>query len=321
MILFGRTRRLLMAVAALAFAACGCSSTDGNGGEPVDVAGVWNITETYLTDTCEGGGGSDTYQVTITQNGNAVTLMYSDGDTVSGTINGNKIQYSGSYDEEGGTMTVSAEFTVSADGRSMQGTDSWSWTNGSMNCSGTDSFSGTRETGGGNGGGGNGGGGNGGGGNGGGDGGTAGDGGAGGSIGPLTWVSSNLTIVPTDGCEFFSDSRALTFEMTIQGSTLTLVESSGMTVSTDEYMETDDEVTVAGLAEDSSQDPCLVELDDAMQLGLDDPDVRIDQNDTLSVTWNHAEAELSTDECQGVWWVDLPCSGVATLTLTQSPAP
>ena len=62
-------------------------------------------------------------------------------------------------------------------------------------------------------------------------------------------------------------------------------------------------------------------LDDAMQLGLDDVDVSIDQNTTLSVIWDHAEDEVSTDECMGVWFNDLPCSGEVTLTLTQSPAP
>lgn len=158
------------------------------------------------------------------------------------------------------------------------------------------------------------------GGGGGGDGGTGGIGGGG--IGPLTWVSSDLTIVPTDECLFFDETEALTFEMTIEGSTLTLFEpATGLEVSTDDYMETDDAVNVNGLAQDSTQDPCLVKLDDAMVLGLDNTDVSIDQNTTLSVTWTHAEDENSTNECDGVWLVPLPCSGQANLTLTQSPAP
>ena len=157
---------------------------------------------------------------------------------------------------------------------------------------------------------------------------TLGGGGAGGAggmgggmIGPLTWVASGITIVGVDECEFFNPDEALSFEMTIDGSTLTLAQPGGLSVSTDNYFDTADEVAVSGVGEDSSQAPCIVELQDAMQLGLDDVDVSIDQNDTLSVTWDHAEDETSVDECPGVWFVDLPCSGEVTMTLTQSPAP
>jgi hypothetical protein len=156
------------------------------------------------------------------------------------------------------------------------------------------------------------------------DGGVGGEGGAGGAvgIGPLTWVASDIVIVDADSCEFFDETEALTFEMTIQGSTLTLVNTdTSLTVSTDDYMPTDDEVTVTGRAENNNNDPCIVQLDDAMQLGLDNTDVSIDQNSTLSVTWDHAEEETSVDECMGIWFVDLPCAGEATMTLTQSPAP
>lgn len=158
---------------------------------------------------------------------------------------------------------------------------------------------------------------------GGGGGGAGGEGGMGGSgIGPLTWVASDIMIVDTDECMFFNESEALTFEMTIQGSTLTLVETdTTLTISTDDYMETDDLVRVDGRSENNNFDPCIVQLDDAMQLALDDTDVSIDQNSTLSVTWDHVEEELSTNECLGVWFNDLPCAGRVTMTLTQSPAP
>lgn len=155
-------------------------------------------------------------------------------------------------------------------------------------------------------------------------GGAGGEGGmGGGGIGPLTWVASDLMIVGTDECEFFNEAEALSFEMTIDGSTLTMTEPDiGIVLSTDNYFDTADEVIVTGTAEDSSVAPCIVTLDDAMQLGLDNIDVSIDQNDTLSVTWNHVEEEASTDECgPGIWFVDLPCAGEMTLTLTQSPAP
>lgn len=119
----------------------GTAGTGGTGGEPVDVAGVWNMTATVVSDSC-GGSGSNTYQVTITQSGNALTAQLRGG-FLSGTINGNRIDLSGTVSEGGGTTTVSMTLTVSADGRSMQGSDDWSWTDGSQNCSGSDSLSGT----------------------------------------------------------------------------------------------------------------------------------------------------------------------------------
>jgi len=160
-------------------------------------------------------------------------------------------------------------------------------------------------------------------------------GGSGGTIGPLTWVASNIMVVGTDECRFFDESEALTFEMNIEGSTLTMTDTvTSLSLSTETYMETDDEVTVSGLTDNADVPPCIAELDDAMQLGLDDPNVSIDQNSTLSVTWTHAEADVSTaydDACtldeNGdpidpiLWFNDLPCSGQVTMTLTQSPAP
>lgn len=153
--------------------------------------------------------------------------------------------------------------------------------------------------------------------------GTGGAGGEGGSIGPLTWVSSDIMIQGEDECMFFLESESLTFEMVIEGSTLTIATQLGdspdsiLSASTDSYAPTDDEVTVTGSVENANFDPCVVQLDDAFRLGLDDPDISIDENDTLSVIWNHVEEELSTDECDGVWFNALPCSGEATMTLTQ----
>lgn len=143
-----------------------------------------------------------------------------------------------------------------------------------------------------------------------------------GGIGPLAWVASNISIVGTDSCEFFSETEALTFDMFIEESSLSLqLQDTTLVLSTDTYMETDDEVLVTDSTENSEFDPCIVMLDNAMQLGLDDPTTSIDQNTTLTVTWDHTEDEVSMNECMGVWFVDLPCAGEATLTLTQSPPP
>jgi len=106
--------------------------------------------------------------------------------------------------------------------------------------------------------------------------------------------------------------------MNIDGSDLTLeLPNSNFILSTDDYDPMDTSVIVMGSATNDEFTPCEVQLNDDMTMALDDPNVSIDQNDTLTVQWFHDEEELSTDECGGVWFVDLPCFGEAELTLTR----
>lgn len=166
----------------------------------------------------------------------------------------------------------------------------------------------------------------------GGSGGTAGSGGsvgAGGSggfggeavIGPLTWTSTGLTIV-ADDCEFFVD-EALTFEIRIQGSAVDMMADphSSLAASTDNYSPESDTVLLTGSQINENFLPCRVDLQDAFALTLDDPNVSLDQNSTVQVTWDHVEADVSDNpgDCEGEWFVSLPCSGEATFTLTQQP--
>jgi hypothetical protein len=123
----------------VAFVACG-----GEEGcaEPVDVAGNWQMTSTVVSDNCDGRE-NQTFPMTITQDGDALTVETPEL-TFTGTICGNEIQMDGSFPDEGGTTTVKATLVVSTDGNSMQGSDTWTWTDGFDSCSGSDSLSGTR---------------------------------------------------------------------------------------------------------------------------------------------------------------------------------
>lgn len=149
-----------------------------------------------------------------------------------------------------------------------------------------------------------------------------GTGGTGGTIGPLTWTSGDLTIIG-DECEFFDPNEMLTFAITIDGSTVTMEVTDppgiGLQVSTDNYDPADDAVLLTGIATNDEFPPCVVELADAFELSLDDPDSSLDENVTVQVTWSHSETDVSdtVGDCQGEWFVDLPCSGEATFTLTQ----
>jgi hypothetical protein len=81
--------------------------------------------------------------VTIVQEGNALAGQTL-GATFPGTICGNQIQMSGSFSEYGETTTVDLQLTVSADGNSLEGSDSWNWTDGVESCGGSESLRGTR---------------------------------------------------------------------------------------------------------------------------------------------------------------------------------
>jgi hypothetical protein len=130
-----------MALAVLAFAACG--DGDGDCGEPLDVAGEWLMTATPIEDTCDGDLTPYMFGVTIIQEGNALAGQTL-GATFPGTICGNQIQMNGSFSEYGETTTVNLRLTVSADGNSVEGSDTWNWTDGVESCGGSESLSGTR---------------------------------------------------------------------------------------------------------------------------------------------------------------------------------
>jgi hypothetical protein len=129
---------LLLGVAVFAFAACG----DGGCADPVDVAGEWEVTSTVVSDDCDGRE-NQTFLMTITQDANALTAETPEL-TFNGTICGNQLQMTGSFREDGGTVTVNGTLVVSEDGSSMEGSDDWTWTDGVESCSGSDSLSASR---------------------------------------------------------------------------------------------------------------------------------------------------------------------------------
>ncbi len=149
---------------------------------------------------------------------------------------------------------------------------------------------------------------------------TEGTGGTGGT--PSTtifWSSSDLRIVGDD-CDFFDASEQFEYRMTISGSDVTLEDTATtFEVSTDDYDPVDDAVLLTNSVDNDDFFPCVAQLDDAMELVLDDPSVSLEDNDTVEVSWTHVEEDASDvpGECEGEWFVDLPCSGELTMTLTQ----
>jgi hypothetical protein len=146
--------------------------------------------------------------------------------------------------------------------------------------------------------------------------------GAGGNgvIGPLTWTVSDYAVV-TDDCGAVEPNPPLEeFEITIDGSTATL-ESVELILggTSDDYNPEDDTVVFTDSFTDSpdAAPDCIVDLTDTFTVELDDTAASLDENTTVQVTWDHDESTTTSQECEGQWFVALPCDSQATFTLTQ----
>lgn len=128
---------ILVLVVGLTLGGCGGGGGGGTVAPIADLTGSWDITERG-TSTCLGEESySNAYSVSIVQSGNTVTVTAPAG-VFSGTVNGDQATWSGNYPEDGGITTInSLLMRIAADGNSMSGTSSWTWSDGSETCSGT----------------------------------------------------------------------------------------------------------------------------------------------------------------------------------------
>jgi len=113
-----------------------------------DVAGTWTISETITSASAfcaDEIGATYGYPISVAQTGNSL-MVTSSGTTFSGSLNGDQIEWAGSFPEDGGTTTIeSMNVAVAANCNSLSGTTSWSWTGPGGSCTGTTSISGTRD--------------------------------------------------------------------------------------------------------------------------------------------------------------------------------
>jgi len=133
-----RGRRFGGAVIAWLFVLAGCAT------EPEMVSGVWSITETVNATACGEGTYTDTYNITVTQNGSDLTVSTPVG-VFDGQIDGNQLEWEGSYSEDGGIVEV--DLTLTVNGNSLTGSSTWTWSDGVASCAGTTSVSGVRSSG------------------------------------------------------------------------------------------------------------------------------------------------------------------------------
>ena len=111
---------------------------------PADVAGTWYSRIEKNAVNCNAGEFIDGQTIVITQDDTEITMLASTGDMFVGTVNGDIVEWSGSYPEHGGMSDfTSATLVFSAD--SGAGNAAWTWSNGTESCNGTMAISAERD--------------------------------------------------------------------------------------------------------------------------------------------------------------------------------
>lgn len=146
----------LSVAAAVVLAAFGCSGGGGGGGGGrVEDAGVvpqvdgnWSTTASCDERACGDGTPSHSEEITVTQNGEEVTVFNGNGEFHGSIDSKGIVEWSGTYPEDGGTTTLRGSWRVRVDsnnqGVSFTGESSWQWSDGFDSCSGSCTYNGTR---------------------------------------------------------------------------------------------------------------------------------------------------------------------------------
>ena len=109
--------------------------------QPASVSSSWDIKEIVID--CDERTSTGSYTLTFTQDEKSFIVTDSDGHEFQGTVEGDKVSWTGSYPHDGGTLTIdSSSLTISGD--TISGSASRSWSAGDSICSGTSRISGTR---------------------------------------------------------------------------------------------------------------------------------------------------------------------------------
>ena len=103
---------------------------------PEDVSGTWYSRTQKNAVNCGMGETIDAQTIVIDQHVEDITMLMSTGDLYVGSVDGDIVEFAGSYFERGGTANfTSATLVFSAD--SGSGNAAWTWTNGTDSCNGT----------------------------------------------------------------------------------------------------------------------------------------------------------------------------------------
>jgi hypothetical protein len=148
---------IILSLVYFLFAGCGSSGSDTPAASTdINIAGAWTITETSKNSNCDLEAPLDNFDLMVTQDGtsSSIGITDSDGNTFTGTLNDHTLTWSGSYPQDapdgtaGITTLTSMTATIESSCNDLSGNASWTWrsTEGEpYSCSGTTTFSGTRE--------------------------------------------------------------------------------------------------------------------------------------------------------------------------------
>lgn len=112
------------------------------------LTGTWSVVHTTGFNTCgQAIGEQITFNADVVQTGNAVTVTTAGG-SGSGTLNGNRGTWTTTqpvnYGSINGTLTFNMDVTVAPDWNSFSGPTNFTFTDGTLSCSGTGTIAGTR---------------------------------------------------------------------------------------------------------------------------------------------------------------------------------
>jgi hypothetical protein len=117
----------------------GSGGSSGGGG----TTSVWSSDSQIIIDNCGlAPDDVDLGNLTFTANGNSVTITDGEGDTYSGTLNGDVLTFSGSFVDEGAQINISG--TITFDGDTFSGMLDYTIDEDGESCDGTLSITGTR---------------------------------------------------------------------------------------------------------------------------------------------------------------------------------
>ena len=112
-----------------------------------DLSGTWRVSRDFGDTECVGGPEEDVDDITITQDpsGNLTIEGLNAGyEPWSGAVDGRTVTFSGPRDESAdlGGGTTQSSYALEASSRfRMQGTETWSWTDGTNSCEATTEIS------------------------------------------------------------------------------------------------------------------------------------------------------------------------------------
>lgn len=118
---------------------------DNTGDEELDVTGSWTLVIDAKSSDCPNPPGDRTGTFTFTQTGTDLSVQATTDRNFEGELNGRNLVWSGTFPENRGSISVVFQGAVDGSGDAMSGGSTFTFANDQVQCSGTTTFTGTRD--------------------------------------------------------------------------------------------------------------------------------------------------------------------------------